>query len=165
MTIVLSGTIIGGLIAGGAGLAGTYYSLERQRVVEKRNWLSQLNHLTSRVALDLDGPPEEAADGTTDEQRTAMRIVESTSPRIEDHLAAAPFEISEDIRDLQDRLVVLQRKIEVNRPPKDVLVKDLREADSVTDEIYECAKESAPVSLYEKAARWLGKRRAIRNRL
>ncbi len=91
MPIVLSGTIIGGLIAGGAGLLGTYYSLERQHAIEKRNWLSQLDHLTSRVALDLDGPPEEAIDGTTDEQRTAKRIVESTSPRIEDHLADASF--------------------------------------------------------------------------
>jgi len=126
---------------------------ERQRVVEKRNWLSQLNHLTSRVTLDIDGPPEEAADGTTDEQRTAKRIVESTGPRIEDHLAAAPFEISEDIRELQDRLVVLQRKIDLNRPPKPALVEDLREADSVTDEIFECATESAPVSLYERVFR------------
>ncbi len=153
MNIVLSGTIIGGLIAGGAGLVGTYYSLERQRVVEKRNWLSQLDHLTSRVALDLDGSHEEASNGTTDEQRTAKRVVESTAPRIEDHLAAAPFAISEDIRELQDRLVVLQRKIEVNRPPKAAVVEDLREADSVTDEIFECATESAPASLYEQLLR------------
>ncbi|QIO25562.1 hypothetical protein [Haloarcula sp. JP-L23] len=150
MTIVLSGTIIGGLIAGSAGLAGTYYSLERRRIVEHRNWLSQLKHLTSRVTFDLNGPPEEAADGTTDKQRTAKRIVESTVPRIEDHLATAPVEISEDIREMQDQLVVLHRNIDINRPPKAALVSDLREADSVTNDIYECAEKSAPVSWYEK---------------
>ncbi|WP_143420726.1 hypothetical protein [Halorubrum ezzemoulense] len=143
MTIVLSGTIVGGVIAGASGLAGTYYTLRHQRVVEIDNWLSQLDHLTSRITIDLDG-------NDADKQRESKRIFLNTYPRLEDHLSTAPFKLSEDIRDKQDELALLQRSVSANKAPKNALEADLLRCEELTDEIYSESESLSPTSNIER---------------
>ena len=143
MPVVVSGTVIGGVVAGLSGLAGTFYTLSHQSMVQRDNWLSQLDHLTSRITIEEEG-------NDADNQRRSKRVFSEIYPRVEDHLADAPFRMSDEVRNKQDELADLKIRIEATSPPEDRLALDLTKCENLTNEIYSEAESSAPDYLWER---------------
>lgn len=103
MSVTVSGTVLGGLIAGAVGLLSQMLALKYRTARERVNWYRQLEHLTDRLQSDLDpkhrGHREDEVAQSQHEQ-TAANVI----PEIDHHFGIAPVEIPNSIHESQDEM-------------------------------------------------------------
>lgn len=93
-------TILGGMIAGVAGISAQWYNHRLQRIRRRRSWLRRLNVLLNQYQHDLGSPT--SADAVRD-LKTQIDFRKRTSLFLDDlaeHLSQAPTETPEEVWDL-----------------------------------------------------------------
>jgi hypothetical protein len=103
--MAIAGTVLGGVLAGLAGVVVEKYRQYREQRKRRKQWESRLVRLCRRLTV------EDRTNISKTDMRMCRNAYVEVLPLLEDHLASAPEPLPEEVVDAHERLFKLKNRL------------------------------------------------------